>query len=98
MRNARVKMLRARHNPPPLPVRHGQGGPQVVSLRLLRGPGGCQHHPRHIDQLTPELVRGDLITHVVVSPLSVQPEVMLALKLFSLSEEISRLLAMLQNL
>ena len=87
MRDTGVKVLRPRHNPPSPPVRHGQRGPDLVSLRLLRGPGGSQHRPRHIDQLAPQLVRGDLITHVVVSPLSVQPEVMLALKLIGFPEK-----------
>ena len=87
MRDAAVEVLSPRHDPPPPPVRHRQRGPDLVSLYVLRDPGGGQHCLRHIDQLAPELVRGNLITHIVVSPLSVQPEVMLALKLTGFPEK-----------
>ena len=89
-----MEVLRPRLYPPPPPVSHGQILPDVTSLRLLRGPGGAQHRLGHAYQLAPELVRGDLVTHVVISPLGVQPEVMLALKLIGFPEKIPRLLQM----
>ena len=68
-------------------MRHGEVLPDPGGLRLLRGPGGVQQRPREADELAPELVRGNLIAHVVVSPLGVELEVMLALKLICFPEK-----------
>ena len=60
----------------------------LSELDSLWGSRGFWHHPRDINQLAPDPFRGDLITHVAVSPLSAHPEVILSIKLIGLPEKI----------